>query len=82
VPDFGSNGQTGQDKLLKLPERKFVGVRVGCSHSAMSVLTQNAFGPAQAITEKVGHFSASYPNSRGQRNPQPVEHRRAGPPGH
>jgi hypothetical protein len=38
----------------------------------MSVLTQNVFGPLQAITEKVGHFSASRPNSRGQRNPQPV----------
>jgi hypothetical protein len=55
-------------------ERNFVGVRVGCSQSAMSVLTQNVFRPVQAITEKVGHFSASRPNSRGQRNPQPVGH--------
>jgi hypothetical protein len=39
----------------------------------MSVLTQNAFRPVQAITEKVGHFSASRQNSRGQRNPQPVD---------
>jgi hypothetical protein len=39
----------------------------------MSVLTQNVFGTIQAITEKIGHFSASRPNSRGQRNPQPVE---------
>jgi hypothetical protein len=38
----------------------------------MSVLTQNVFTPVQAITEKVGHFSASRPNSRGQRNPQRV----------
>ena len=38
----------------------------------MSVSTQNVFGPVQAITEKVGHFSASRPNKRGQRNPQPV----------
>jgi len=53
-------------------ERNFVGVRVGCSQSAMSVLTQNVFGTIQAITEKVSHFSASRPNSRGQRNPQPV----------
>jgi hypothetical protein len=51
-------------------ERNFVGVRVGCSQSAMSVLTQNVRGPIQPITEKVGHFSASCPNSRGQRNPQ------------
>jgi transposase-like protein len=40
----------------------------------MSVLTPNVFRPVQAITEKVGHFSASRPNSRGQRNPQPVEY--------
>ena len=73
MPVLGSNGQTGQDKSLELPERNFVGVRVGCSQSAMSVLTQNVFGPIQAITEKVGHSSASRPNSRGQRNPQPVE---------
>ena len=53
-------------------KRNFVNVRVGCSQSAMSVLTQNVFRPVQAITEKVGHFSASRPNSRGQRNPQPV----------
>ena len=38
----------------------------------MSVLTQNVFGTIQAITENIGHFSASRPNSRGQRNPQPV----------
>ena len=38
----------------------------------MSVLTPNVFGPIQAITEKVGRFGASRPNSRGQRNPQPV----------
>jgi hypothetical protein len=54
-------------------ERNFIGVRVGCSQSAMSVLTQNVFGTIQAITEKIGHFSASRPNSRGQRNPQPVD---------
>jgi hypothetical protein len=59
-------------------ERNFVGVRVGCSQSAMSVLTQNVLGPIQPITEKVGHFSASCPNSRGQRNPQRV----AFEPGH
>jgi hypothetical protein len=39
----------------------------------MSVLIPNVFGPIQAIIEKVGHFSASRPNSRRQRNPQPVE---------
>ena len=38
----------------------------------MLVLTQNVSGTIQATTEKVGHFSASRPNSRGQRNPQPV----------
>ena len=54
-------------------ERNFVGVRVGCSPFAMSVLTQNVFGTIQAITKKGGHFSASRPNSRGQRIPQPVE---------
>jgi hypothetical protein len=53
-------------------KRSFVRVRVGCSQSAMSVLTQNVFRPVPAIIEKVGHFSASRPNSRGQRNPQPV----------
>ena len=53
-------------------KRNFVSVRVGCSQSAMSVLTRNVFRPVQAITEKVGHFSASRPNSSGQRNPQPV----------
>ena len=58
-------------------ERNFVGVRVGCSQSAMLVLTQNVFGTIQAITEKIGHFSASRPNSRGKRNPQPVGGERA-----
>ena len=53
-------------------KRNFVGVRVGCSQSATSVLNQNVFRPVQALTEKVGHFSASRPNSTGQRNPQPV----------
>jgi hypothetical protein len=53
-------------------KHNFVGARVGRSQSAMSVLTQNVFGPVEAITEKVGHFSDSCPNSRGQRNPQPV----------
>jgi hypothetical protein len=54
-------------------KRNFVDVRVGRSHSSVSVPTQNVFRPVQAITEKVGHFSAYRPNSSGQRNPQPVE---------
>jgi hypothetical protein len=47
-------------------ERNFVGVRVGCSPFAMSVLTQNVFGTIQAITKKSA-ISAPLARIRGVR---------------
>jgi uncharacterized protein (TIGR02391 family) len=73
VPDLGSNGQTGQDKSLELPEAQFRQRTCCSSQYAMSVPTQNVFGSVQSITGKVGHFSAFRPNSWGRRNPQPVD---------
>ena len=72
MPDLGSHGQTGQDKSLELPEAQFR--RRTCRLLTIRHVDANTerLWALQAITEKVGRFSASRPNSRGRRNPQPV----------